>query len=275
MKVDLHVHTKASDGSFSTEELVDMALERKIEVISVTDHDTVEGIQDVPRKEGVIFIPGVEISAEYPRTLHILGYRVDPSHPQLRKTLQDLQNFRMERNRMMIEKMNRMGFQITMEELLEEAGGELIGRLHFAHLMVKKGYVSSYQEAFDRYLAKGKPLYMDKKRLQPDKAIELIVAAGGIPVLAHPYQSEEDEERLEQLVRRLVDYGLRGIEAFYSQHSSEQTAFYLKLAKKYDLLVTAGTDFHGENKPDIPFGIEVGYWYLKDFLKEIDGRCVL
>ncbi|PLV59325.1 PHP domain-containing protein [Thermotoga sp. KOL6] len=275
MFVDFHVHTSASDGSFAPTEVIKMATDKGIEVLSITDHDTVEGVQEISGVEGIVFVPGVEISSEYPRTLHILGYAIDPFHEKLCAVLKDLQEFRKKRNLLIVEKMNQMGFHITLEELIKEAGGGLVGRLHFASLMVKKGFVSNYQEAFDRYLGKGKPLYIDKKRLQPDEAIGLILAAGGIPVLAHPYQAEEDEEKLEDLVKKLAGFGLKGIEVFYSKHNERRISKYLELAKKYDLLVTAGTDFHGENKPDIPLGISVQYYYLREFLSEIEGRCVL
>jgi len=270
MLVDLHVHTTASDGTYEPEQILEAARQEGIEVISITDHDTIDGLAEVPKGETfVVFIPGVEISAEYPSTLHILGYGIDPENKELCSTLDKLQRYRNRRNEFMLERMRNFGFHIEMEELIEEAGGELIGRPHFANLMVKKGYVSSYQEAFDKYLKKGAPLYMDKKRLSPERAIELIHAAGGITVLAHPYQAETDPERLERLVQSLVNHGLDGIEVFYSQHSQTQIEEYLHLAKKYDLLITAGSDFHGKNKPNIPLGLNVSYGHLKRFLCEV------
>jgi len=270
MLVDLHVHTTASDGTYKPEQILEVARQEGIEVISITDHDTIDGLFEVPKSGTFVsFIPGVEISAEYPTTLHILGYGIDPKNKELYSTLDKLRQYRNRRNELMLEKMRNFGFHMEMEELIEEAGGELIGRPHFANLMVKKGYVSNYQEAFDKYLKKGAPLYMDKKRLSPEKAIELIHTAGGIAVLAHPYQAETDPERLEMLVQKLVSYGLDGIEVFYSQHSQAQIEEYLYLAKKYDLLITAGSDFHGENKPDISLGLNVSYGHLKRFLCKV------
>jgi len=165
--------------------------------------------------------------------------------------------------------MAEQGFHITMDELIAESKGGIVGRPHFANLMVDKGYVEYYQQAFDKYLAKGQPLYMDKFRLDPKVAIRLILAAGGIPVLAHPYQTDLSSSELENLIIELKSYGLQGIEAYYSQHSKEQVKEYLEVAKKYDLLVTAGSDFHGGNKPDIDLGMNVNRVHLLPFLEAI------
>jgi len=168
----------------------------------------------------------------------------------------------------MIGNMKTFGFDITLEELEKEAGGELIGRPHFAHLFARKGYVSCYQEAFDKYLDKGKPLYLNKKRLPPQKAIKLLRNAGGIPVIAHPYQTRLVNDELEELIVELTDFGLMGIEVFYSQHTPEQIRFYKYLADKYGLLITAGSDFHGSTKPDIELGMNVEDELLQPFLQK-------
>lgn len=272
MFLDLHVHTTASDGTFEPPQILKRAKEKNLDVIAITDHDTIEGIEKVQSTQDILFIPGIEISAEFESTLHILGYAIDSENEYFRKILDDLQEYRLYRNEHMVEKMNKAGFHLTIGELKEVAKGELIGRPHFARLMLQKGYVSSYQEAFDRYLKKGASFYMDKKRLSPRESIELIIKAGGIAVMAHPYQTGLDGEELEKLLKSLVDYGLMGIEVFYSQHTTNQVEEYFGLAKKYDLLVTAGSDFHGENKPHIPLGMNVPYLYLKDFLYEVHKR---
>ena len=211
----------------------------------------------------------MEISAEFPSTLHILGYAFDPEHTELKNTLQTLQDVRKKRNEAMIKKMETHGFHIRMDELIAESKGGIIGRPHFANQMLKKGYVASYQEAFDTHLAKGKPLYMDKKRLAPKEAIRLILDAGGIPVMAHPYQTKLDNEELEQLIIELKSYGLLGIEAYYSRHSKAQVRHYLHLAKKHDLLVTAGSDFHGKNKANITLGMAAKELNLIPFLEAV------
>ena len=272
MFLDLHVHTTASDGTFEPSEILKKAKEENLDVIAITDHDTIEGIEKVQSTQDILFIPGIEISAEFGSTLHILGYAIDVENEYLQRTLDNLQEYRLHRNERMIKKMNEKGFHLTIDELKEVAKGELIGRPHFARLMFQKGYVSSYQEAFDRYLKKGALFYMDKKRLSPRESIELIIKAGGIAVMAHPYQTGLEGEELEKLLKTLVDYGLMGVEVFYSQHSANQIEEYFGLAKKYDLLVTAGSDFHGENKPHISLGMNVRYIYLKDFLYEVHKR---
>ena len=317
MLLDLHTHTTASDGTYTPQELYQKAKEKGLEVLSITDHDTIDGLltlkSQLPglnyeisftesrspnsdpqttdlrsrisndasqfstpesRISDLEFIPCVEISAEFPKTLHILGYGFNLDDNKLSKTLKELQEYRLNRNKLMIEKMNAFGFNITMDELLEISGGEVIGRPHFARLLLNKGYVNSIQEAFDKYLKKGAKFYLDKKRLSPREAIELITNAGGIAVMAHPYQAGLDDNDLEHLVVELKRYGVRGIEAFYSKHTPEMVHEYLKFAEKYELLVTAGSDFHGKNKPDISLGMQVPLAYLKNFLCVVSDRMI-
>lgn len=269
MKVDFHTHSTGSDGSNTPNELLNLALETNIQYLSITDHDTLDGIKTIENFTNLNklkFIPGVELSAEFPTTLHILGYGFDITNERLNKVLEDLQEYRKKRNVLMIENMQKLGFQISLEELKKEAGGELIGRPHFASLMVKKNYVSNKQEAFDKYLKKGAPLYLDKKRLEPKDAIFLIKEAGGVVVLAHPYQTKVDEQNLDKLIKELVDYGLDGIEAYYSSHTKEMTERYKTLATKYGLFITAGSDYHGRNKTGIEMGINISKEELEPFL---------
>ncbi len=270
MKLDLHTHTTVSDGSFSPNAILAKAADQKLEYFSITDHDSIDALDQIAEiPKGINFINGVEISAEFPRTLHILGYGFDPANEKLRTALQELQDFRKHRNAKMLQKLGQNGFPISQKELEIEAKGEIVGRPHFANLMHKKGYVNSYQQAFDLYLDKGKPFYMNKKRLAPKLAIELILQAGGIPVIAHPYQTRLNDQDLEILIKELKDYGLLGIEVFYSQHSEDQVEKYLYFAKKYDLLITAGSDFHGTNKPHILLGMDVPKEHLSRFLDKV------
>jgi len=272
MKLDLHTHSTCSDGTLTPAELFKKAEHKELELFSITDHDNIDHVRFLEFNQDISsmkYVTGVEISAEFSTTLHILGYNFDPLHPGLNSELENLQQYRRNRNQQMIENMDRIGFPVRMEELIKESGGETIGRPHFARLLLKKGYVNSYEEAFEKYLAKGKQLYIDKKRLDPDKAIALIIETGGIPVLAHPYQTKLDHRELDNLVKKLKSYGLIGIETFYSQHTKSQIRDYLKLAEKYDLILTAGSDFHGENKPEIDLGLEVDYKYIKPFLERL------
>ncbi|MDK2886630.1 MAG: 3,5-nucleoside bisphosphate phosphatase [Thermosipho sp. (in: thermotogales)] len=269
MKVDFHVHSTASDGTYAPDELIEMAKNENIEVISITDHDTIDGIKTLKVKE-IKFIPGLEISAEFPSTLHILGYGFDVNDENLNKALDMLKKYRLERNKIILEKIQRHGFNITMEELIEEAKGKHIGRPHFASLLVKKGYVESLKEAFEKYLKKGALFYENKKRLNMDESIELISNAGGIAVMAHPYQTNLEGEELEKLVKKLVSYGLKGIEVYYSKHTPQMIEEYERLAEKYNLVKTAGSDFHGKNTPDIKLGMEVEKEKIERFLEALN-----
>lgn len=269
MKVDFHVHSTASDGTSSPEEIISLSKKENIEIISITDHDTIDGIKNL-NVDGVKFIPGLEISAEYPSTLHILGYNFDINDKDLNNTLDLLKKYRLERNKIILEKIQRYGFDITMDELIKEANGKHIGRPHFASLLVKKGYVENLKIAFEKYLKKGALFYENKKRLEMDKAIELISNAGGIAVFAHPYQTNLEGKELERLVKKLVDFGLKGIEVYYSKHSPQMIEEYEKLAEKYNLLKTAGSDFHGKNTPDIQLGIEIEQEKIRSFLETLN-----
>jgi len=269
--LDLHTHTTYSDGTYTPHELIAHAVEKECEYISITDHDNFEHISHLGEiSKNIKYIPGVEISAEFKKTLHILGYGFDPDHAELKSALNTLQEARRKRNIAMLENMAKKGFHISMKELHEESRGGIVGRPHFANLMLAKGYVKTYQEAFDKYLAKGQPFYMNKQRLEPKEAIRLILDAGGIPVMAHPYQTDLTSPELEALIVELKSYGLQGIEAYYCQHTKEQVKEYLEYAKKYDLLVTAGSDFHGGNKPDIDLGMNVNRLHLLPFLEAIE-----
>jgi len=273
MIVDFHIHTTASDGTLTPEQLVGEIGKRSIPYFAITDHDTIDGLEILEKiPKNLTPVTGVEISAEFDKTLHILGYGFDPKHPDLTDSLNELQDYRKARNKQMLEKMRRYGMVISMAELIDEAGSDLVGRPHFAALMVRKGYVDSFQEAFDRYLKKGAPLYMDKKRFDPDKAIDMIHAAGGIAVMAHPYQTKLEGRDLENLVKELVSYGLDGIEVFYSQHTPQMICEYKGYARQYDLIATGGSDFHGANKPHIPLGVEVNEQDIQPFVSFVSQR---
>lgn len=270
--VDFHTHSTCSDGTLSPEDVVELAVEKGCSYLSVTDHDNLKNLDHINFKDDRIrCIPGVEISAEHKGTLHILGYNFDPENSRLAQSLEHLQTARRERNEKMLEKLAQSGMPVSMEELITESRGGIVGRPHFARIMERKGYVKNYQEAFDLYLAKGKPFYMPKTRLQPQEAIELILQAGGIPVLAHPYQTKLAGRELEDLVAELASYGLRGIEAFYSQHTHRQTRHYIRLARRYNLLMTAGSDFHGKNKEHIQLSMTLESYHIKPFLEALES----
>lgn len=260
--IDLHTHSTASDGSLSPRELIKHAREMGLKAIALTDHDTVAGISEAKRasmEAGIEFVPGIEISAQWePGTMHILGYYLDCNDKHLNDTLKRLQKARKKRNLRLIEKLNKLGINISYQEVEKIARGQM-GRLHISRILVEKGHASSINSAFRKYLAKGTPAYVPKTRLDPEKAIALIRKAKGVPVLAHPYTlGVSDTAEIEKLIQQLMDAGLQGIEIFYPEHSKEFEAFCIAMARKFNLLGTGGSDFHGKNKDEIKIGIGRG-----------------
>lgn len=257
-RIDLHTHTTASDGTSSPTELVRMAWRLGLAAVAVTDHDTVDGLGEAleaGRALGLEVVPGIEISAEFqPGTMHMLGYFIQPDRPVFAEKLRVLQEARRDRNPIIAEKLNALGLAVTMDEVRAAAGGEQVGRPNFARVLLDKGYVSSMGEAFDRYLTKGGPAYVDKFRLSPADSVELIHQAGGLAVLAHPFTLGLGEQVLETFVADLAACGLDGLEVYYPEHDPDQTRACLELAARHGLAVTGGSDFHGDNKPEVALG---------------------
>lgn len=256
MLCDLHTHSTASDGQYTPTELVRLAKERSLDVLALTDHDTVDGLEEAVQageRAGIRVIRGIEFSAkEYP-TFHILGYGFDPEAPALSELCRELKEGRDRRAPRIIAFLEEQGIRIPLSEVEELAGGRIVGRPHFAQVLTKHGYVSNNREAFDRYLDT-QEFHRRVERPKPPArvCVETIRAAGGKTSLAHPYQIGVDSGKLECIVRELTGFGLDAIECYYPQHTSEQRDFYLQLARKYGLYITGGSDFHGERvKPDI------------------------
>ena len=263
--IDLHAHTTASDGSLSPTELVTKARGLGLAALAVTDHDTVAGLaeaREAAQAVGLELVPGVELSVEDDKgRFHLLGYGFDTSSPELAETLTALRVARAARNEQMAEKMKELGLPVTLDDVRAEAGedSEVIARPHFAQALIKKGIVNSVQEAFDRYLAAGKPLYLPKQGLTAHEAIALLHRAGGVAVLAHPGLIPQSASALAARVETLTQSdSLDGIEAYYSQHSPADTERFLALAARLGLLVTGGSDFHGTPKPHVPLGVVHG-----------------
>lgn len=255
--IDLHVHTAASDGSMSPSALVRHAFAMGLSAVAITDHDTVAGLPEAINaacKIGFEVVRGVEISAEFNTEMHLLGYFFRDPGLSLLKVLDDLKARRDERNPKIIRKLNDMGFDMNIGDVLAEAKGKIAGRPHIAAVMIKKGYAANVTEAFDKYLASGRPAYFKKDKLKPEEGIKEIITAGGIPVLAHPKYLNLSMENTGLLLGMLVSAGLKGIEAIYPDHSPGETADYISLAARHNLLVTGGSDFHGSFKPDIAIG---------------------
>ena len=257
--IDLHTHTTASDGSFAPAEVVGMAEQAGLAAVAITDHDTTDGIGEAlaaGEKMRVEVVPGVELSVSHERlgSLHILGYWIQPGHPDLAGKLEDIRGGRDKRNEKILSRLADLGCPLDLSEVQAIAGGEVIGRPHLAQAMIKHDYVQSTQEAFDRYLARGKPAYMERDRMSPAEAIDRIRRAGGVAVWAHPGLIRLEESDMEKEIEKLGAAGLSGIEAHYPEHSPETTELLLKLCDKNRLAPTGGTDFHGTDKPDVQLG---------------------
>lgn len=256
---DLHLHTHFSDGTYSPQELVDRALKKKLSAISITDHDTVAAIGpsiDIGRSEGLEVLPGIELTAECDGAeVHILGYLIDYQDSLLNEKLSSLNSDRVERVYRITEKLNELGIKLKADSVFALSGQGTVGRLHIARALVKEGFISSTYEAFQKYIGDTGPAYFAGFKFSPEEAIGLIKKTGGIPVLAHPYVLKNDA-----LLERFIAAGLLGLEAYYPEHTQAMVNFYLDLAKKYNLLVTGGSDCHGEAKPEVKIGtIKISY----------------
>jgi len=246
VKADLHLHTTASDGKLRPEELVRKAVELGLEIIAITDHDSVAGIPSAVEAAKsfpqLIVIPGVEINTYVSHgEVHILGYFIDCHNTQLNDVLKELRNSRYERGRKMVIKLAHLGVDIDWERVLELAAGGSVGRPHIAQAMLERGHIPSIREAFTRYIGRDGPAYVQRNKLTPLEAVMLVLKAAGLPVLAHP----ADIKRLDQFVFQLNKAGMGGIEVYLNSYSSGTIAQLQSLAKKYDLIACGGSDFHG------------------------------
>lgn len=252
-KADLHIHTNFSDGSFTPEEIIKKVYKLNISTISFTDHDSIKAIEQsfkIAHKYSIEIISGVELTSYHnDLEIHILGYFIEWNNKELKENLENFAQKRISRIKKMIEKLKHFDIYLDFNQIahLEKKGGTL-GRLHLAQLLVEKGHVQSIPEAFAKYLGENNLVYEKKYDLSPSDIIELITKFGGIPILAHPYLLEEN------LILSLIKIGIKGIEVFYPQHSDIKTNYYLELAKKYNFLVTGGSDFHGEAKKNCILG---------------------
>lgn len=259
--IDMHTHTNYSDGEYSPKELINLAKEQNIKLISITDHDTLEGLKNIPKNiKGIKVIKGIELTAKVPKgRMHILGYNIDINNEELNNKISYLKNKSTNSVISLIEQLKKdEKIYFTHEEIKELINANHnLGRPDLAKLLIKKGYVSSVQEAFDKYLIKA----YDKtrkvnKNLTYKECINLIKNSGGIPVLAHPHSLELDNEKLEKLLCKMIKLGLRGIEVYHSKNTKAEEKFYLELANKYNLLISGGSDYHGPTvKPDIFLGV--------------------
>ena len=266
--IDLHTHSTFSDGTLTPTQLVELAAQVGLSAVALTDHDTVAGVQegiDAAASRNVIFIPGVELSAEIDHgALHILGLFVDHTHPILMSLLDDTIRFRVQRNHKIVERFNDLGMPITLEEVEAVAGDGTVGRPHFAQVLTSKGYTRSVRDAFLRYLSKNGAAYFPKVRVSPERAISVIEAAGGVSVLAHPDQTHLGGRDLADFIERLKGMGLKAMETHYSGYTHAQSRKYAKLALRFCLKESGGSDFHGSVKPGLSLGTGPGDLHVPD-----------
>ena len=257
--IDLHVHTTASDGDKRPKELVDYAIEKGIDVIAITDHDTIEGVEEAinySKDKKIMVIPGIEFDAESKKgQIHILGLFIDYKDKNIQEKLKKVKDERNARNDKFIAEFNKIGFDITLDELKQVSNEEVIAKPHFAKVFLNKGYINKVEEIYTEYFNKSPFKEMIRMSYKPQEVIEIIKNANGIAILAHPHSLKLDDELLEEKIKEFVSYGLDGVECYHSNHTKEQMSKYVEIANKHNLLITKGSDYHGPvTKPDILLG---------------------
>jgi predicted metal-dependent phosphoesterase TrpH len=259
--IDLHTHSTVSDGSDAPASIPALAHDAGCTAVALTDHDRQDGVASARASAtelGVELVPGVEISCEHPATMHVLVYFLEPGEGPLQDELVRLQVARDTRNRRMADRMADLGLPVSYDEIMDEAGGMGAGRPHIARILVRKGVVSSIQEAFDTWLGKGRPAYLDKERLEPADAIRLAARSAAVPVLAHPFSLGLDHAGTDSAVAELAAAGLGGVEALYGRYTPEERETLASMARRHRLAVTGGSDHHGSYKPDLHVGVGRG-----------------
>lgn len=272
--IDLHTHTAKSDGSYTPAELVDYAVEKNLAAVAITDHDSIAGLDEALshaaslRRQGlpsVEVVPGIEFSTKYEKQdVHIVGLYIAYDGDVFQEALNGFIDSREGRNRKMCRNLQEAGIGISYEKLQELYPGAVITRAHYASFLCEYGYVKNRQDAFAKYLGDHTKYFVPREKVTPSQAVELILRAGGVPILAHPPLYHMGNERLDVLVSSLTENGLMGIESFYSTYTNQDVRDMLRLAEKYELLLSGGSDFHGANKP----GLDLGCGYGKLFIPE-------
>lgn len=275
--VDLHVHSNKSDGSFTPAELVNYAVEKGLSAFALTDHDTTDGIEEAleaARDKNIEVIPGIEFSSEYEgQDIHIVGLYIDYKSDFFKRRLTSFVNGRIIRNKEMCSRLTQHGIPITYEDLTHEFPDCVITRSHYAKYMLNHGYTKSMKEAFDRYIGDRGPCFVPRKKITPMRAVEIILKAGGFPVLAHPLLYHMSKDRLDKLVSILKQMGLQGIEAIYCTYSPSEEREMRALAARYDLCISGGSDFHGSAKPGLDLAVGYGRLFVpEEALDQIKTR---
>ncbi len=268
--IDLHLHSTCSDGTLSPTELVAKINDLHLYGFSLTDHDTIDGIPEILSScldPEIIFIPGIELSCDAAKhEIHILGYGVDWKNPHLSKQLSSLREGRQKRNFDMIKLFQKDGYPITLEKLQNGNPNTVITRAHFARVLLEEGICKSKDQAFRKFLGEDCKYFLPKPFFAPEEALSLILQAGGIPVLAHPFQYKFSNKELQNLIEQLADQGLQGLEIYHSSQHINQTITLTQWMKKYHFIGTGGSDFHGSNKPDISIGTGRGSLHVPNHL---------
>jgi len=275
--IDLHTHSTVSDGSDPPAAVAALAHRAGCRAFALTDHDRLDGIAEARREAtrlGVELVPGCELSCQWePGTFHLLVYFVEPGDGPLADALARLQQVRADRNVTMVARLAGLGLPITMEEVEAEAGGEGVGRPHMAAVLVAKGAADSVQDAFDRWLARGRPGYVDKARLSVTEAAALARQAGGVAVIAHPVSLGLEGSSLESTLRQLAEDGVAGLESYYGRYSPPRRRELVELARRCGMVATGGSDHHGRYKPDLTVGRGTGDLEVPDsVLEELEAR---
>ena len=273
--IDLHTHSSFSDGTFTPLQLVKYAEEKGLKAFALTDHDTTEGVKEAKSIEtNVEVISGVEISTRYDKKeIHIVGLYVNENDADLNKQLKYYREKRVTRNFEILEKLNSLGVNITIDDVKESCTGDVISRAHIAKALVSKGFVGSYTEAFDRYLGDNKCAYVPRETLNYEESMELITKAGGVPVLAHPLLYKMSDTNLENMMVKLRQKGLKAVEVYYSTHSNSDTQHIMAMANRVGLIYSGGSDFHGATKPKIDMGTGMGKLAVPyEILEKIRGE---
>lgn len=270
MKFDLHVHTNHSDGLYSPREIVDLAIKENLQGIAITDHDSISAIEEALEYTNKInklkIIPGIELSCIYKKEeVHILGYFIDYKDQDLLKKSKTIKNSRVERGIKMVERLNLLGINISIEEVKQLSKYDYIGRPHIARVLINKGYAEDIADAFAKYLAIGKPAYVDRYRISIKETISLINNAGGLAVLAHPGLIKDTS-----IINYCISEGIEGLECIHPKHSDYDTSYLIDIAKSKDLIITSGSDFHGDiNNAKSALG---KYYVGIDTILEMKGR---
>lgn len=276
--VDLHTHSTKSDGSYTPTELIDYAVEKGLAAIALTDHDTTDGLDEAighaaaltaQNKPSVEVIPGIELSTEYnKKDIHMVGLFVSYQSPAFQKKLQSFVDSRILRNQKMCANLREAAIDISYEKLLDAFPGSVITRGHYATYLMEHGYVKSRKDAFSQYLGDHTKYFVPREKVSTSEAVHLILDAGGVPILAHPTLYHMGSDALDQLVHLLKDAGLIGIEAIYSTYTNQEQRDIMRLASKYDLLPSGGSDFHGSNKPGLDLAVGYGGLFVPDEILE-------